>query len=98
MKINGNPVTSGTIVIGPGEQGEISLPIGNLPVEFRTDGGPTRIDFVAGSMVLFNMSSSIGAAGTPLLATGSTHVPIRVVLYSVGTLPDAYHVLHYTYG
>ena len=99
MQINGNPVLNGTIVVAPGEQAAIRLPSGLLAVEFRTDPGAARIDFISGTMVFFNMNNPLGsAASTTVTPAGEAPIQLRVALYAIGEGAGAYHVLHYTIG
>jgi hypothetical protein len=99
MQINGKPVFNGTIVVAPGENAAIQLPFGIAPVDFRTDAGAGRIEFLGGTIVFFNMDNPLGTAASPTL-TVPEHPPLqlRFALYAIGEGPGAYHVLHYTAG
>lgn len=99
MQINGNTVFNGTIVVAPGEQAAIQLPGGLLAIDFRTDSGAGRIEFIAGTLVFFNMDNPLGSAATPTITpAGGAPVQLRLALYAIGEGSNAYHVLHYTVG
>jgi hypothetical protein len=99
MQINGNDVFSGTIVIAVGENAAIQLPTGLVPIDFRTDSGAVRVDFISGTMIFFNMDSPLGAAATPTVTpAGGAPMPLRLALYTIGEGPGSCRVLHYTGG
>lgn len=99
MRINGNQVISNTLVIAPGDQAEIEIPGGLVPIEFRDDSEPARITFENGVVVIYNMDTPMGSGALPTVTIeDGTDVTLRVAVYAMGSGATALRVLHYTIG
>lgn len=98
MKIDGRPiVTSGTLVIAPGEKAELSLPFGNFALVFNPTASmnvqlstnPLQIKFDG-------TDNSLGVSSTFVLPLQNGTAYLSLAVYAIGEGSGAMRILHYT--
>ena len=99
MKIDGRQAVGGTLVVAPGQQGEIQLPWGSFALVFNPLASPQNIRLTSTPpQILFDGTDNPLGIGTTLtvpLVTGQSK-NLTLVVYSIGDSTTAYHIVHYT--
>lgn len=99
MKINGRPATSGTLVIGAGEQAEINLPWGPFALVFNPDVQPMNISLTSNTrqIVFDGTDNSLGLATTlQIPLTNGQRSNLALAVYAIGHGSSATRIVHYT--
>jgi hypothetical protein len=99
MKINGKVATSGTLVIGAGQSGEIELPWGQFTLIFNPMAAIPNITInpAAHQIVFEGTDNPLGIATSILIPLSSgQNATINFAVYSLGEGSSVTRVVHYS--
>lgn len=101
MEIDGRPAQWGTIVIGAGQTGAVTLPWGKFTLVFNPDTEPQNVQLTTNpNQIVFDGTDN------PLGLTSIVSVPLangqnatlNLAVYAIGEGAAANRILHYTVG
>jgi hypothetical protein len=98
MKLNGKPVSSGTLVFAPGENGEFDTPFGPITVDFLQNGGVPNVTLIGGSMTLENITNPLGQTFQMNINLPTGNAALNMSIYAIGDGGNYYYTLHYACG
>jgi hypothetical protein len=99
MRLDGRPATSGTIVIGAGQQGAIELPWGTFDLVFNPDVQPQNVQLIASppQIVFDGTDNPLGLTSViniPVASGGSA--TLNIAVYAIGDGAAANRIVHFT--
>jgi hypothetical protein len=101
MKIDGRPAMCGSIVVGPGQIGEIDIPWGTYRLVFDPpEAGPgITLSTTDNTITLRAVDNALGVATTLEIPTVSGgRAILNLAIYTIGDGPSLCRVIHYTAG
>lgn len=99
MKIDGREAASGSIIVAPGQTGELTLPWGNVELVFKPDVAPMNIAVAPpGNQIVFEGTDNpVGVAYASTLTFGEQRqLRLSIMVYAVGSGSDVTRLVHYT--
>lgn len=99
MRLNDTPAKSGTIVVGAGQTGALSLPWGTFTLVFEPHATPQKVQLATSppEIVFHGTDNALGLAtilNLPL-SDGQTAL-LNLAVYSIGEGESVHRVIHYT--